>query len=311
VHRLELLDHGIDILLRMGSALDDGGRDEDQELFLGIYRGLGLEEPAQDRDVAQPRHLGDDFLFRVGDQPAQHTGLAAFEHQVGHDGLGTNPGQEDLVLAVAADRELVETGHELWNIPDRYPTPRNAEEIANTVLPLMRLSHNAVMIEPHFDPNKRRFRRTLAAILATCNENVCGRETIQVELHTSIDRFFEGWERGEFRDLDEETKVYQYYVSECQSRLPPLIPKGVEFKVIVCKQRTDGEKLHNRYLLTNIYGVIFGTGSDESENPDSKESDDIILLEEGQYFMRYKQYTGTPPAFDRVGEPIPIASTET
>jgi hypothetical protein len=77
------------------------------------------------------------------------------------------------------------------------------------------------------------------------------------------------------------------------------------------KQRSDGEKLHNRYLLTNLYGVLFGTGSDESDNRDSEESDDIVLLEEGQYFMRYKQYTGTPPAFGRVGDPIPIAPQET
>ncbi len=207
---------------------------------------------------------------------------------------------------IITDRELVKTGHELWNIPDGYPTPRNAEDIAKAVLPLMQLCRHAVIIDPHFDPGKQRFRRTLAAILTTCSKNVCGTKSIQVELHTSIDRIFEDWERDEYRDQDEEAKAYQYFVSECQSRLSPLIPNGVEFKVIVWKQRTGGEKLHNRYLLTNTYGVIFGTGSDESENPDSKESDDIVLLEEGQYLMRYRQYTGTPPAFDLVGKPIHI-----
>jgi len=219
-----------------------------------------------------------------------------------------NPRSRSFVIT---DRELVETGHELWNIPDRYPTLRNAEEIAHAVLPLMRLCRHAFLIDPHFDPGKQRFRRALGAILATCSENVCGMETIHVELHTSIDRFFEDWERGESRDLNEESKAYQYLVLECQSRLPSLIPKGVEFKVIVWKQRAGGEKLHNRYLLTNLYGVIFGTGSDEAENPDSKESDDIVLLEEGQYLMRYRQYTGTPAAFDLVGKPIPIMPQET
>jgi len=218
-----------------------------------------------------------------------------------------NPRNREFVIT---GRELVETGHALWSIPDRHPTPRNAAEIANAVLPLMQLCRHAVIIEPYFDPGKQRFRRTLAAILAACDKNVCGRATIQVELHTSIDRFFEGWERGEFRNADEEAKVYQHYVSECRSRLPSLVPKGVEFKVMVWKQKTGGEKLHNRYLLTNIYGVLFGTGSDASENTDAEESDDIVLLEEGQYLMRYKQYTGTPPAFDLVGEPIAIAFQE-
>ena len=81
--------------------------------------------------------------------------------------------------------------------------------------------------------------------------------------------------------------------------------------MIVWKRKADGEKLHNRYLLTNIAGALFGTGSDESDNPHAEESDDIILLEDGQYLLRYNQYTSTSPAFDRVGEPIAIASQDT
>ena len=271
------------------------------------------DQNAQMRMTELIQHLSQNSVRRPGTFPEIPSWLARAEaehlERPFHAIIATiNPRGRSFVIT---KRELVETGHELWSIPDRYPTPRNAEEMANAVSPLMRLCRHAVIIEPYFDPGKQRFRRTLAAILASCGKNVFGLETIQVELHTSIDRFFEDWERGEFRDVDEETKIYQNYVFECQSRLPLLIPKGVEFKVIVWKQKFDGEKLHNRYLLTNIYGVIFGTGSDESENPGSKESDDIVLLEEGQYLMRYKQFTGTPPAFDRVGEPIPIAPQET
>lgn len=271
------------------------------------------DQNAQMRMTELIQHLSQNSVRRPGTFPEMPSWLARAEAEHSERPFRAiiatlNPRNRSFVIT---NRELVKTGHELWKIPDRYPTPRNAEEMANAVSPLMRLCRHAVIIEPHFDPGKQRFRRTLAAILASCGKNVFGLETIQVELHTSIDRFFEDWERGEFRDVDEETKIYQNYVFECQSRLPLLVPKGVEFKVVVWKQKPDGEKLHNRYLLTNIYGVIFGTGSDESENPASKESDDIVLLEEGQYLMRYKQFTGTPPAFDRVGEPIPIASQGT
>ncbi|UCF89804.1 MAG: hypothetical protein JSW39_16015 [Desulfobacterales bacterium] len=271
------------------------------------------DQNAQMRMTELIQHLSQNSVRRPSTFPEIPSWLARAEAEHSERPFRAiiatiNPRNRSFVIT---DRELVETGHALWNIPDGYPTPRNAAEIANAVLPLMQLCRHAVIIEPYFDPGKQRFRRTLAAILATCGKNVCGLKTVQVELHTSIDRFFEDWERGEFRDLNEETKVYQYYASECRSRIPSLVPKGVEFRVIVWKRRTDGEKLHNRYLLTNIYGVIFGTGSDESENPDSKESDDIVLLEEGQYLMRYKQYTGTPPAFDRVGESIPIAPQKT
>ena len=164
------------------------------------------------------------------------------------------------------------------------------------------------MIDPYFDPTKPRFRQTLAAILATFKDNVCGLENIQVELHTSIDRLFNRWERGDNRDPNEESKVYDNFTLECRNRLPELIPADIQLKVVVWKQKVGGEKLHNRYLLTDVCGVLFGTGSDEAENPDSDESDDIVLLEERQYMTRYQQYSGTPPTFDIVGLPFVISN---
>ena len=214
-----------------------------------------------------------------------------------------NPREQDFVITAQG---LVESSHELWNIPGTSPTPRSAEEIAKVISPLTRLCRHAILIDPYFDPKKRRFRQTLSAILSTCNDNVCSLENIQVELHTSIDRFFQRWERGDNRDLNEESRVYDNFALECRNRLPELVPTGIQLKVVVWKQKAGGENLHNRYLLTNLFGVMFGTGSDEADNPDGVESDDIVLLEEGQYMTRYQQYSGTPPAFDIVGQPFVI-----
>ena len=214
-----------------------------------------------------------------------------------------NPRGQDYVITA---KRLVENGHELWNIPGTSSILRTAEEIAMTISPLIRLCGHAILIDPYFDPTKRRFRQTLTAILATCNDNVCGLENIQLELHTSIDRFFQRWERGDNRDQNEESKVYDNFVLECRNRLPELVPAGIQLKVVVWKQKVGGENLHNRYLLTNLFGVMFGTGSDETDNPDGVESDDIVLLEEGQYVIRYQQYKGTPPAFGLVGQPFVI-----
>ena len=36
-------------------------------------------------------------------------------------------------------------------------------------------------------------------------------------------------------------------------------------KVRRLKQKQDGEKLHNRYILTDLGGVTFGTGLDEGK----------------------------------------------
>ncbi|MDF1594441.1 MAG: hypothetical protein P1P89_23245, partial [Desulfobacterales bacterium] len=156
-----------------------------------------------------------------------------------------NPRNQPFVIHV---KELIEYGHEKWQVPDIFPTPRNAVEIADAVLPLMRLCRQAILVDPYFDPVKKKFRDTFEAILATCRKNVCGIENIQVELHTSIDRFFQTWERGDNRNLNEESKAYDNFVLECQSRLPQIIPAAIQLKVVVWKQKAGGEKLHNRYL---------------------------------------------------------------
>lgn len=216
-----------------------------------------------------------------------------------------NPREQDFVINA---RGLIENGHELWSIPERNTTPRSAEEIANEVAQLVRFCRRAVIIDPYFDPSKLRFRQTFSAILSKCRENLCGPDRIQVEWHTSIDRCFRNWEIGSDRDPDDEMIEYQKLASACQRELPALIPAGMQLKVVVWTQKEGGEKLHNRYLLTDICGVLFGTGSDEAENTDSDESDDIILLEEGQYITRCQQYLGIPPAFNLVGQPFILNS---
>lgn len=229
---------------------------------------------------------------------------AAAEHNARpfHAILATkNPHEQPFVIIPT---ELIEHSHVLWKIPGHDPTPRTPEAIGSAVCPLLRVCRKAILIDPYFDPNKNRFRLTLQAILTSCDTNIFGAERIEVELHTSIDRFFEAWEKGEDRDPLKETMVYENFVSDCRNRLPKFIPHGTKLRVVVWKEKPNGERLHNRYLLTDLCGVIFGTGSDAAENTDSEESDDIVLLEEGQYSNRYRQYSGNSSAFNQVGQPF-------
>lgn len=211
----------------------------------------------------------------------------------------------DQAFVITADH-LIADGHELWVIPDIGPTPRTADELAKTVSPILSLCRVAILVDPYFDPMKKQFRDPLEAILMSCCENVCGLKGLTLELHTSIDRHFQSWERGEDRDPIEEKRVYDTFVGNCINILPGLIPAGITLRVVVWTERVNGEKLHNRYVLSDIAGVIVGTGLDQSNNPDSDESDDITLLSKGQHNNRLRQYTGSPPAFDLVGGPIDI-----
>jgi hypothetical protein len=77
------------------------------------------------------------------------------------------------------------------------------------------------------------------------------------------------------------------YVKECQSKLPQLIPTGLNVEFKRWKQRQGYEKLHNRYILTNLGGVSFGVGLNTGEEG---ESDDLTLLARDQYMKRWEQY---------------------
>lgn len=213
-----------------------------------------------------------------------------------------NPRMKEHVISASS---LIEHGHALWSIPLDYPTARTAEEIAGAVAPILRLCRKIVLIDPYFDPHKQRFRQTFEAILSKCSESVCGMEGMTIELHTSIEHIFKDWEHGDSREAA-ETRVYEKFVGDCQEKLRDLVPAGFEVKVSIWREKEKGQKLHNRYLLTNMCGVMFGTGSDASDDPEAEESDDIVLLDEGQYQTRIRQYTGSPPAFELVGKPFVI-----
>ena len=53
------------------------------------------------------------------------------------------------------------------------------------------------------------------------------------------------------------------------------------------EKRPNGEKLHNRYLLTNLGGVSFGIGTDAGV---ASQHDDLSLLSREQYVSRWNQY---------------------
>jgi len=214
-----------------------------------------------------------------------------------------NPRKRSFVIAA---NDLIENGHDLWRIPDQNPTTRTPEDIAGTLSSVLQTCRHAILVDPYFNPRKRRFLRTLEAILQSCCGNICGVDKLQVELHTSIDREFNSWERGEDRNTEDDRIEYEKLETACKNLLPDIIPDSIALRIVIWKQRVNGEKLHNRYLLTNLFSVMFGTGSDASDNPATNESDDFVLLEEGQHITRYQQYAGNQPAFDMVGAPFKI-----
>lgn len=85
--------------------------------------------------------------------------------------------------------------------------------------------------------------------------------------------------------------------------MPSIIPKGLSIRIVRWKERQGGEALHNRYILTDIGGVLFAHGLDRGKEG---QQDDVFLMELDQYLLRWQQYAGVSPAFDMADPPISI-----
>lgn len=214
-----------------------------------------------------------------------------------------NPRAYDYVITPGT---LVVNGHDKWQVPDNSPVPRTATGLVEAVAPVLRVCRQIVFIDPYFDPAKERFLKPMAYFLDVIWNSRYGVGKPQVELHTSIDRFFRKKERGPERDPEEERRVCEKILSDLQEKLSRIIPRGEKMSVFIWKQRELGENLHNRYILTEVCGVLFGTGLDQSDDPEAMETDDVVPLYGSLLDSRWKQYKGSPAAFDSVVEPFEL-----
>jgi hypothetical protein len=169
-----------------------------------------------------------------------------------------------------------------WESPHGRTVSRKASEMAAAVKQMLSCCHWAKFIDPYFSADRVGHKKTFAAflkILAT-DRPVGPPETI--EIHTKGDRATNDHLEGVYRKI---------------------IPAGMQVTLYRWSERPGAQKLHNRYILTNIGGVSFHHGLDEGRDG---EADDITRLDLEQYSLHCKQYNPMAPAFDPAANPIVI-----
>lgn len=181
-----------------------------------------------------------------------------------------------------------------WRIPPNPALPRTAEAFARALAPLLTRSREVVFVDPWFDPNKRRFRATLKAMLDVLWGPDCCVRTSLAQLV-----------------LAESGRSPAWRISECERLLPPIVPAGHTLAVTILKERENGEKIHNRYVLTCLAGAAFGIGLDEADDDAGEfQSDDLCRLSSEQLVKRWGQYVSARGSwFDIAGGPVTISSS--
>ena len=174
------------------------------------------------------------------------------------------------------------TNSSCWVCPTGASPARTPEALALALSPMLASCRELHLVDPHFGPENARHRRVVEALLGVLIAS--GIRLDVVRIHCSV--------KPTLAFFDEEA-----------AKMAARLPRGVSVEFVRWKAKAGGEKLHNRYVLTDIGGVSLGVGLDAGA---PGETDDLLLLPRAQYELRWAQYVGKNGAFECVDQPAKI-----
>lgn len=183
--------------------------------------------------------------------------------------------------------EMIGVEHAKWPTSRAATPPRAADALANELGPLLRLATEVVLVDPHFAPHEMRYLRPLTALLKAMVVDRPVPAPVYVDVVTSSAKYSEIFLR-----------------EKCKGFLPDRVPLGITLRVFRAAERDPAkepqqagaeppEKLHQRYVLTNLGGVRVDPGLDDGDIG----TYDLNLMEKAQFELRWKQYSRASSAF--------------
>jgi len=166
---------------------------------------------------------------------------------------------EDVVLP-----DEVEEAHPKWTIMRDDQIDRKGAAICRCCEPLIRISREFLIIDPHIDPNKRKWRCGLENLMHRIHRQRPSAK--RVEIHT---RLHDGFGTGRRETAAEFRK-------KCLDELPRILLPGKDLVIVAWSQLPNSLKMHARYLLTERGGIGFDSGFDEGS---PGEKNDVHLLD--------------------------------
>ncbi len=170
-----------------------------------------------------------------------------------------------------------------WDKPLAAFPARQPEDMAKAVAEMLANCQEVRFIDRHFGPENARHRRVMEAML---KELVNGRNILPncIEIHCLAKS-----------PLD--------FFEQAAAQMARRIPVGLKVCFFRWREREGGERLHNRYIITDLGGVVVAGGLDDS---DQGHTEDINLMTREQYIVRFQQFTSDPAPFDLVDRPSPV-----
>ena len=186
-----------------------------------------------------------------------------------------NPRSNGVVLVP----EQLDAGSPRWTCPHGATTQRTADAIATTLAEMLTNCRELHLIDPHFGPENARHRKVLQAFMDVLARGGVQLELIRVHCGDKNDNF----------ERDAQAMAGR-------------LPFGVTVEFVRWRERAGGEEFHNRYVLTDVGGVMLGVGLDAGS---AGATDDVLILPRPQYELHWRQYVNET-AFDCVDRPAKV-----
>ena len=162
---------------------------------------------------------------------------------------------------------------------------RTAQDMANSGGILLSHCRWVKFIDPYFSQCRPGHKLSMSAFLSIMAKERPVGPPEKIEIHTS----------GDGATSDHLKGFYE-----------KIVPPGMMVTLHLWRQKIGGQRLHNRYILTDLGGISFQHGLDSGQDG---ETDDINRLDFDQYDSHCKQYDQETTAFDQAAQPIVITGT--
>lgn len=177
-----------------------------------------------------------------------------------------------------------------WYLPTIMATKKSAEDLAAAIEPMLRGAQYIVLVDPYFDAANARYQASFAALVrAACGARGHGSSLPELIVMTGIEQKHKPHE-GEFT-REAMIRVADDLRVKALREIPKLLPAGMSVSFYCLKHPDAGEPLHNRYVLTDIGGVVVPYGLAEYKPGEAHDAkDDLIPMPKGMYSERNQQY---------------------
>ncbi|MFO7566260.1 MAG: hypothetical protein R6X02_26695 [Enhygromyxa sp.] len=175
---------------------------------------------------------------------------------------------------VAADR-LHEQTKTCWHCAP-VPVLRKSAELAALLAPLLRSATQIRFVDPYFDAAVPEFRDPMIAYLeaAQCRRTV---GDLRVEFHFAV--------------KSGDRKMAASRILTIEKELGPRLDRRVKGSAYAWNLASNKNKMHNRYVLTEVGGIAASCGLDESNIPNTNQTDDFTVLSDAQYRDRWREFS--------------------